>query len=122
MLFSLALGLHCQPLAVLGVVAWEVLYLSVALEHQQMINHLVHEISVVAHYNNTSGEVGKIFLQYLKCHDVKVVGRFVEHEEVGILHEHCTQIQFAPFTTAQLIYIIMLLFGGKEEILQELRC
>ena len=83
-----------------------------------MVNHLVHEIPVVAHHNHASGEVGQIFLQYLQSHDVKVVSRLVEHEEVWILHKHRTQIQLAPFPPAQLIYIIILLFGSKEEILQ----
>ena len=86
-----------------------------------MVHHLIHEITVVAHHNHAPGEVLQIFLQYLERHDVQVVRRLVEHQEVGVLHQHRTQIELPALTTTQLIHIVMLLFGREEEILQKLR-
>ena len=113
--------LKTLPLTILGVVAGEVLHLALALEHQQMVDYLVHEIAVVAHYDDAAGEVLQVFLQNLQRHDVEVVGGLVEHEEVGIPHQHGAQVELAPLAATQFIYIIILLLGGEEEILQQLR-
>ena len=86
-----------------------------------MVDHLVHEVTVVAHYDHTAGEILKVFLEDLKGHDVEVVRRLVEYEEIGVLHQHRTEVELAPLTTRELIHIVMLLFGREEEILQELR-
>ena len=41
---ALGLGLKSAPFTILGIVAREILYLAFALEDQQMIHHLIHEI------------------------------------------------------------------------------
>ena len=87
-----------------------------------MVNHFIHEIAVVADYDDAARKILKIFLENLQRHYVEVVGRLVEYEEVGILHQYCAQIELSTLTTAQLIYIIILLFGSEEEILQQLGC
>ena len=109
------------PIAILGIIAWEVLDLAIALEHEQMVDHLIHEITVVAHHNHTAREILKVFLEDLQGHDIEVVGGLVKHEEVGVLHQHRTEVELATLTTGELIHIIVLLLGGEEEILQELR-
>ena len=85
-----------------------------------MIHHFIHEITVVTHHDHTTGEVLKIFFQNLQRHNIQVVRRLIKHQEVGVLHQHRTEIQFPALSTAQLIHIVMLLFGRKEEILQKL--
>ena len=86
-----------------------------------MIYHLVHEVTVVTHHDYASGEILQVFFQYLEGLDIKVVGRLIEHQEVRIPHQHRTEIELALLATAQLIYIVVLLLGSKEEELQELR-
>ena len=86
-----------------------------------MIDHFVHKIAVVADDDDTTGKVGKIFLEYLKCLDIEVVGRFVKHQKVGIFHQHGAEIEFSPFAATQLIHIVVLLFGCEKEMLQQLR-
>ena len=75
------------PFPVLRVIAGEVLNHSTALEDQQVVDHLVHEITVVADHDDASREILQIFLKHLKRLDVKVIGRLVEDEKVGILHQ-----------------------------------
>ena len=71
-------------------------------------------------HNHAAREVLQIFLEYLQRHDVEVVGRLVEHQEVRVLHQHRTEIQFPSLAATQLIHIVVLLFGREEEVLQEL--
>jgi hypothetical protein len=82
-----------------------------------MIDHLIHEIAIVADDNHAAREILQVFFQYLKRHDIQIVGRLVEHQEVGILHQDGTEIELALLATRKLIDIVMLLFGRKQEIL-----
>ena len=86
-----------------------------------MVHHLVHEVAVVADHDDAAREVLQVFFQNLQRHDVEVVGGLVEYQEVGVLHQYRTQVQFSTLATAELIYIIILLLWGKQEILQQLR-
>ena len=86
-----------------------------------MIDHLIHEITVVADHDDTTREVLQVLLEDLECHDVEVIGWLIEHQEVGVTHEHGAEVELTTLTTAELIDIVMLLFGGEQEILQELR-
>ena len=86
-----------------------------------MINHLIHEITIVAHNDNATWEILQIFFENLQGKNIEIVGGLVENKEVGVLHQYRTQVEFASFTTTELIYIIMLLLRRKKEILQELR-
>ena len=86
------LAAELLPFTVLRIVAGEVLDLALALEYQQVVHDLVHEVAVVTHHNDASGEVLQVLFQYLQRHDVKVVGGFVEHQEVGVLHQHGTEV------------------------------
>ena len=114
------LRLQGTPLTILGIVAREILDLTIAPKDQQMVDHLIHEIAVVADDNHAAREILQVFFQYLKRHDVQIVGRLVEHQEVGILHQDGTEIELAPLAAAEFIHIVVLLFGCEEEILQEL--
>ena len=86
-----------------------------------MVHHLVHEIAVVTHHDDATGEILQVFFQYLEGLDIEVVGRLIEHQEVRISHQHRAEIELALLTTTQLIYIVVLLLGSEEEELQELR-
>ena len=84
-----------------------------------MVDNLIHEITVVADDNDATGEVLEVFFQNLKRLDVEVVGGFVEYEEVGILHQYGAEIELALLATGEFIDVVVLLLGGKEEMLEE---
>ena len=86
-----------------------------------MVYYLVHEIAVVAHYDDATRKILKIFFQYLQRLDVEVVGRLVQHQEVRIPHQHRAEIKLALLAAAQLVNVVVLLLGRKEEELQKLR-
>ena len=52
------------------VVARKILYIGISPKHQQMIDHLIHKITVVRHDDRTSFEVPQIFLQYIQRDDI----------------------------------------------------
>ena len=108
------------PVTVVGVVAREIADVALSFEYQQMVYHFVHEVAVVAHHDDTSLEVLQVFFQHLQSHDVQVVGRLVQHQEVWVSHQYRTEVQPAAFSPAQLVHIAVLRFGRKEEMLQEL--
>ena len=110
------------PITIIRIITREVTNVTLPLEYQQMINHLIHKITVVAHHNHTSLETLQILFKYLKGNDIQVVGRFVEYQEVRITHQDRTQIQSTLLATTQLVHVIVLLLGGKQEMLKELGC
>ena len=115
-------GFHIFPIAILRIVAGKIADVSLPVEHQQVVHHLIHEVAIVAHHNHTSLEVLQVLFQYVQRNDVQVVGRLVQNQEIRIAHQHRTQIKTAALATAQLIDIAVLCFRRKEEMLQKLRC
>ena len=88
-----------------------------SLEYQEVVYYLVHKVAVVAHHDDASLEVLEVFFEHLKGNDVQVVGRFVEHQEVRVTHEHGTEVQTAFLTTAELVHIVVLLLRCEQEML-----
>ena len=109
--------LYFLPLAVLRIVAGEVAYVALPIKYKQVVYNLVHEVAVVTHYDNTAGKVAQILLKHLKGENVEIIGRLVKNEEVGVAHEHGTQVESATFASAQLIHITMLLLWWEKEML-----
>ena len=105
---------------ILLIVARKILHLALPFEHQQMVDHLIHKIAIVAHDDDTAGKILQIFLQHLQRLNIEVVGRLVQHQEVGIAHQNGTKIEFAPLAAAELVNEIVLLLGSEEKILQKL--
>ena len=85
-----------------------------------MVHYFVHEVAVVAHYDDASGEVLQVFLKCLEGFDVEVVGGLVEYEEVRVAHQYGAKVQLTLLAAREFIYIVVLLVGGEEEMLQEL--
>ena len=74
----------------------------------------------MAHDDDTAGEVLQVFFQYLQRHDIEVVCGLVEYQEVGVTHQHRAEVQLTTLTARKLVNIVVLLFGRKEEVLQQL--
>ena len=108
------------PIAILTIAAREVLNFAIPLEDQRVVNHSVHEVAIVTDDDEASTEVLQIILEYLQRHDVEVIRRLVEDEEVGRFHQHCAEIKPASLTTTQFIDVAVLFFWRKKEMLQKL--
>ena len=115
------LFLQRLPFAIVSIIARIVLQFAIALHHKQMVHHLVHEVAVVAHHNHAAAEVLQILLQHLQGDDVKVVGRFVENQEVGRTHQDGAKVEPSLLPATELIDVRILLVRREEELLQELR-
>ena len=48
----------------------------------------VQKISVMGDHNDNACIMIQIVLQDLQGLDVQVVGRFIQHKDIGILHQH----------------------------------
>ena len=92
--------------------------MSVACEHKRVIDSSVHEEAVVAHDNDTSVKLCEVFLENFKRGNVKVVGRLIEDEKIGLGHEHDGQIQPPALTAAQLGDKLLLVLWGEQEVIE----
>ncbi len=85
-----------------------------------MIDDRIEKESVVTYHYKTPLELRKILLKYAESHDVKIVGRLVEYQEVGRPHQHRCQLQPATLSPAERAYILLLLRRLKHKSLQPL--
>ena len=74
----------------------------------------------MAYDDDATGEILQILFQDLEGLYVQVIGRLIKNKEIGILHQHSTEIQFASLSSTEFIHIVVLLFGREEEALQKL--
>ena len=58
-----------------------------------MVYDSIKEVSVVTDDNQTSSKVLQIFLKYIQCDDIQIVGRLVKDEKIGVLHQNGEQIK-----------------------------
>ena len=86
-----------------------------------MVGDLIDEVAVVRNHDHTPLERLQVLFQYAERHDVQVVRRLVEDQEIGTLHQNRTKIQAFAFAAAEPCDIAVLHLGREEEILQKLR-
>ncbi len=87
--------------APLGIVTGIVLDDRIALEDQEMVHYLIHEITVVRDDDKTSVEVSEVVLEDVHGLDVEVVRGLVENKEIRIAHEHATEIEALAFSSRE---------------------
>ena len=78
-----------------------------------MIHQFVHKKPVVGNHDKATAEFGQVFLQYVQGYNIKIVGRFIEDQEVRIAHQHRHQVKTAPFAAAEFFDIHILHFRSK---------
>lgn len=94
---SLELGVaQLFPFEVFVVVAGKVSDPSFAFEYQQMIHDFVHKIAVVRDDDQAAAESLQVFFEHLQRHDIQIVRRLVQHQEVRIAHQYRAQVEPAP--------------------------
>ena len=87
-----------------------------------MIDHFVHEITVVRNNDQTTFEVAQVIFQDTHYEDVEVVGWLIENQEIRICHQNGHQFQAAFFASAQFVHVVVMHVAREEETFQKLRC
>src|SRR5687768_5420600 len=82
---------------------------------------MIHKITVVRDEHRTSGELIEVVLQHIQGVDIKVIGWLIQNEEVRIRDKQFQQLQSFFLPTAQLAYVVVLLFRREEKIIEEFR-
>ncbi len=101
--------------------AVEIADFTVAFKDKQVVYQPVHEIPVVGNHHQAAGKILQEIFQHLQRHDVQVVGRLVEDEEVGIFHQHREQVQTTALPAGELADVDLLLGAAEQEALEQLR-
>ena len=63
----------------------------------------------------------QVFFEHLQRHDIQIVRRLVQHQEVRIAHQYRAQVEPAPFPAAELPHEVVLRLRREKKMLQELR-
>ena len=100
---------------VLAVCAGEVLYHTISAEYEQMVCKPVEEMSVVGDDDKCPVEFLQVFFKYVQGDNVKVVGRFIHDEHIGLLHQNGQQVQPAFLSSAQLFDLVVEHVMREEE-------
>ena len=66
-----------------------------------MLHGPVEEMAVVADNYQAAAVAGEILFEYVQGHDVEVVGRLVENQQIRIPHQYGEQVEPAPFATGE---------------------
>ena len=91
----------CFVYLVVGVAAFEVEHLAVALECKDMSTDTIEEPTVVTYYHCTSCERFQTFLQCTESVHVNVVRRLIEQQYVSLLLQCHSELQAVSFTTGE---------------------
>src|SRR5690606_32342940 len=87
-------------------------YDTVAFEHDAAGNDIVEECTVVADQQQGALVIQQQFFEQFERFEIEVIGRFVEHQQVGGLTEQACQNQPVLFAARQ----------GLDRLTQTLRC
>ena len=85
-----------------------------------MVDYAVEEESVVTHYDQASLELGEVILEDAEGHDVEVVGRLVEYQEVGRPHQHSRKVKAGAFAATEGVDVLLLVSRREEEVGEKL--
>ena len=83
-----------------------------------MVDGLVQKITVVRDDQKTPLEGREIILQHVQRHDVQIVRRLVEDQEVGVAHEYGQQIEPPPLAAAQDLDMLGMGLGREEKTVE----
>ena len=113
---SLLVSIIFFPLTEVRVVAWEISNHSFSFEHKQVLHEAIHKVSVVGYDDQAARETVQKFLQDIQGHQVQVVCRFVEDEEVWVFDQYQKQLQSSALSSTHLSDGGKLLLGRKSKL------
>mgnify|MGYP006957392537 CR=1 FL=1 len=109
-----------DELPILAVAADEVLDLTVAAEHEQVIDQTVQKMTVVGNQNQRAFELFQVLFKNIYGHDVQIVGRLVHDKQVRLLHQDGQQVQATFLSTGKLADAVVQHVVREKELTQEM--
>ena len=94
--------------------------LAVAQQGHLVVRDAFQQVAVVADHDERAGPAVEDVLDGGEGVGVEVVGRFVEHQHVGLPHQQAQQLQAAPLTAGEVADGGPLLLVGEAKLLHEL--
>ncbi len=89
-----ALGLLFQ----IGAVIAFVRIVGAAIQFEDPFHHIIKEVAVMGDHQHRSGIFLEVVFQPLDAFGIKVVGRFIEQQDVGLLDQQPGECNAAFFT------------------------
>ena len=80
------------PSGVVGVGAGEFADLAASAEDEQMVGDFIDEVAVMRNHDHAPLERLQVLFQYAERHDVQIVRRLVEDQEIGTLHQDRAEV------------------------------
>ena len=100
-------------------VAADVFGNAVGFKHDHARHHVVEKLTVVADDQHRASKRCQPLLEQLQRFQVEIVGRLVEHKQVGWLREQLGEQQPVAFTAGEHLHWQTQPVGREEEVLQE---
>ena len=72
---------------------------TIAIKSKNLFHRTVNEGAVVADHHHNAGPVIQVILECAQCVKVKIVGGFVEQQNIGLFNESEKKLQTTAFTT-----------------------
>ena len=94
--------------------------LAVAEQRHHVLGHALQEVPVVTDHHQRAGPAIEQVLELGQRLDVQVVGRLVEQQHVGLVHEQPEHLDPAPLAAGQIAYPGPLPFRGEAEPFEQL--
>ncbi len=85
-----------------------------------MVYNRIKEEPVMGYDYHTPLEITQILLKYPESHYVKVIGRLIKYEEIGLSDKHCRKIEPTHLPSAESGNIFLLVSGRKQEPVEKL--
>ena len=89
-------------LPVLAVAADKILDDTVAAENEEMVHEPVQEMTVMRNYDESAVEFLQVLLQDVQGHDVQVVGRLIQDQQIRLAHQDGQQVEPPLFPAGKL--------------------
>ena len=111
-----ALFAFLQEIAVVALVAVHALVINL----NNLVAHIVKEITVMGHHQQAAAHARQILLEPLHHLKVKVVGRLVKDHQLRLLNKHCRQCNALLLTARKFLYrlVEILYFQLREHLLR----
>ena len=96
-------------------VAFKPRYLAITLVGENMCGDAVEEPAIVRDDDGAAGEAEQGFFQCAQRFDVKIIGRFIEQQQVAAALEQLGQVYTIAFTARQVAYTFLLVASLEVE-------
>src|SRR5207247_8582553 len=91
------------------------IYSAFAFESENRGTNAIQEIAIVTHHDDAAAESDERFLEQAQRSEIKIVRRFVEHQNVATAFEDFSKQHPAPFAAADLRYLRVNTFRAEKK-------